>query len=527
MNRPRAAGASPHPLYSVAALRALEARAQAALPAGTLMQRAGQAAARLAMEIGSDRPGPVWVLAGPGNNGGDAVVAAQVLRAAGVQVELALLAPPERFGGDAALAWAAASAGGHAAWRDNLDGIAAAALVIDGLYGIGLTDAQRPLPERAAQWIERVNALACPVLALDIPSGLTADHGACCGGSAVRATATLTFLADKPGLHTLDGPDHAGAVHIESLGVDADPGRVRASEGADVATIGALNGPAVFAAALRPRARNSHKGVFGNLAVVGGNTGMVGAALLAGRAALHAGAGRVYVHLLGANAPAWDPVQPELMLRAPPDAAALPAIDVIVAGPGMGEDEAARSALAHCLASGAALVADADGLNLIAADGGLAAALAARTAPAVLTPHPLEAARLLHGTVAAVQADRIGAARGLAQRFGAVVILKGVGSVIATPDGSWWINPTGNPGLATAGTGDVLAGLAGALLGQGWSAGAAATGAAWLHGRAADVLVGRPDHRGPAGPIGMVASDLILPIRAALNQLFVRFAPQP
>jgi len=520
---------NPHPLLRLSALRKLEATAQAALPPGTLMRRAGTAAARVAMDLGSDRPGPVWVLAGPGNNGGDAVVTAQVLRAAGMQVELALLAPPTAFHGDAAAAWAAASAAGAAgaagagAWRADLVGIEAASMVIDGLFGIGLS---RALPAQARDWVGRVNALACPVLALDIPSGLMADTGSVPGDCAVRATVTLTFLADKPGLHTRDGPDHAGRVLVESLGVGADAplrGSTTApSAESPSAEQGMLIQPRSFTTSLRPRARNSHKGVFGNLAVIGGNTGMVGAALLAARTALHAGAGRVYVQLLAAGAPAWDPVQPELMLRfAPADLG----LDAAVLGPGMGVDAPARAVLDAALSASHALVLDADALNLVAAQPELADRLAARAgrgAATLLTPHPLEAARLLGVGVAEVQADRIAAACTLARRCAAHVILKGAGSIVALPPengtgGAWFINPTGNPGLATAGTGDVLAGLIGALLAQGWSPTDAALGGTWLHGHAADRWCATA-----SGPIGMVATDLIGPIRAELNDLVNR-----
>ena len=490
-----------HPLLRTEALRALEQGAAAGLPPGTLMTRAGQAAAEWATRIGSDRPGPIWVLAGPGNNGGDALVTAAGLRRHGHQVELALLADPSHYQGDAAAAWQR--------WqgpvRHNLDGIEHAAMIIDGLYGIGLN---RPLPTRAAAWVDRVNQHReasgrqphpCPVLALDVPSGLQADTGALAGAQAIRATHTITFLADKPGLHTLDGPDHAGTVEVASLGVSIPDGP------------GLLNHPDLFAPAARPRPRNTHKGLYGNCAVLGGQHGMVGAALLAGRAALHAGAGRVTLQLLASDAPLVDPVQPELMLRRQGDDSP---IDALVAGPGLGTDPDARAALGRALPREAPLVLDADALNLIATDPALALGLRARAEATILTPHPLEAARLLHTDVGTVQSDRIAAALALAQAHGACVILKGAGSVIATPDGRWVINPTGNAGLSTAGTGDVLAGLLGALLAQGWSARAAALGATWLHGHAADQLV-----QAGIGPIGMVAGELIPALRRALNAL--------
>ena len=487
---------STHPLLLTAALRAIEQDASAHLPAGTLMDRAGAAAAALTLQIGSDRAGPVWILVGPGNNGGDALILARLLREAGVTPEVALLEPGRAHEGDARAA--------RLAWtgpiRDQLDGIEHAALIVDGLYGIGLN---RPLSARARDWVERVNHIsqssACPVLALDIPSGLHADSGARLGECCIVASHTLTFIADKPGLHTLDGPDCAGQVFVHSLGLKPAAGP------------GSLNAPAVFAAAAQPRRRNSHKGRFGNLAVIGGNQGMVGAALLAGRSALHAGAGRVYVQLLAAGAPVWDAAQPELMLRSTLNDLSL---EAAVLGPGLGMDAEAHAVLARQLAGDTALVLDADALNLIGLSPALAQRLATRGQPSILTPHPLEAARLLGTEVGTVQSDRIGSALELARRYQAVVVLKGVGSIIAAPDGTWCINPTGNPGLATAGTGDVLAGLAGALLAQGWPVLSAALASAWLHGQAADDAVAAG-----CGPVGLVASDLIVPLRTALNRL--------
>src|SRR6185437_10736864 len=223
---------------------------------------------------------------------------------------------------------------------------------------------------------------------------------------------------------------------------------------------------------LAPRRRNSHKGDFGTLAVIGGNRGMVGAALLAGRAGLLAGAGRVYVALLGSDAPAVDPGQPELMLRGLEEAFTA---DAIVAGPGAGRSPSAtspslfeRTTLPALIARPSALVLDADALNAIAFDEGLQRALRdERKAPTILTPHPAEAARLLGTTTARVQEDRLAAALTLAKRFHAHIVLKGSGSICAFPDGRWSVNATGNPGLATAGSGDVLAGIIGALLCQG------------------------------------------------------------
>jgi len=489
-----------NPLYSVAQIRAIEAAAQAQLPPGTLMRRAGEAAATYALEVLNGLPtGRILVLAGPGNNGGDALETAANLANFGASVDVIHLAGPlPSSETEVALARARAS---RARFVDDADDAHGCCLVVDGLFGIGLA---RPLAGRARALAERTHGLACPVLALDVPSGLDADTGGVVGpdGCAVRATHTITFLGNKAGLHTGDGCDHAGRVHVDRLG----SGHLHAE-----AAQARLNGPALFADGLAPRRRNTHKGSFGDVAILGGARGMAGAGILAARAALYAGAGRVFVAAIDGG-PGLDPLQPEIMFR---DAAGF-AFDgrTIVAGPGMGDSAGATHALSQVIDGGGPLVVDADALNLCAASPDLAARLAAHAGPVVLTPHPLEAARLLGVTAGIVQADRLENARELAQRFNAVVVLKGAGSVVAQPDGEVAINTTGNPGLATGGTGDVLAGLIGTLLGHGWPAWQAALGGVWLHGAAADRLVA-----GGAGPIGLTAGELPRAIRAELNAL--------
>ncbi len=245
------------------------------------------------------------------------------------------------------------------------------------------------------------------------------------------------------------------------------------------------NDPALFPSLLAPRQRDAHKGDFGSVGVIGGSGGMVGAVILAARAALRIGAGRVYADCLGAPDLRLDPLQPELMLRPEKD---FPApLDALVVGCGLGHDSASAGALPRALASTAALVLDAGALTRLAGDAVLARTFAARTAIQVITPHPGEAARLLDCDVAAVQADRRQSARQLARRFATIAILKGSGTVIAEPAGACWVNPTGGPALASAGTGDVLAGMIGGLLAQGYPALDAVRGAVWLHGRAADL----------------------------------------
>ena len=472
-------------LYGVAQIRAIEHTAMAQLPPGALMQRAGAAAAQWALELIHDLR-PVLVLAGPGNNGGDALEVAANLRDAGVAVTVLHLA------GNAPSPESAA-----ALERCQMDGVTfvdavpdvAWALVVDGLFGIGLTRAI------AVQ----VPAFACPVLALDVPSGLDGDTGTVVEG-AVRATHTITFIGDKPGLHTGDGRDVAGIVRV--AGLDIDAALFPAPEAALVTQ-------ASFAAHLAKRRENSHKGQFGDVAIIGGAEGMAGAAILAARAALFSGAGRVFVAALDARL-SLDAMHPEIMFRAATGFGMEKR--TLVVGPGMGDG--GRNLLAKAIASDSPLVLDADALNLLAAEPGLQEAVSTRAQMAILTPHPLEAARLLGVTANVVQADRLAAARELAARCGAIVVLKGSGTVIADPDGQVAINTTGNAGLATGGSGDVLSGLTGTLLAQGLDAWPAALGAVWMHGAAADLLVAQG-----TGPIGLTAGELPAAIRSVYNSL--------
>lgn len=499
-----------HPLYSVAEIRAIEQRAAEALPVGTLMQRAGQATANTALDLlpFSTNHAKVLVLAGPGNNGGDALEAAAHLTHSGAQVEVLHFASAGPQSAERAAAQRRAE--NSDARFNDIGGSALADtdwnLVIDGLFGIGLA---RPVSGALRALVETVNTLNCPVLALDVPSGLDADTGAIVGpdGAAVRATHTITFIGDKPGLHTCEGRDHAGQVIVAAL--DLEPRQFPA-------TRLHLNDVDFFARKLKARRQNSHKGSYGNVAVVGGARGMAGAPILAARSALHAGAGRVFA-VFADDAPAYDSGQPELMCRA----AAGYDLDsaVLVLGPGLGTAPQSVELLTRAVGSASALVADADALNLLAADAALQEAMAQRAAGCIITPHPLEAARLLGCPIGAVQTDRVAAARTLAARLRATVVLKGSGTVIAAPDGDAVINTTGNPALATAGTGDVLAGLCGSLLAQGWPQWEAALAAVWLHGMAADALV-----NDGVGPIGLTAGELVPAIRAALNRLVQQHA---
>jgi len=486
-------------IYSVARVRDIERTALNSLPAGALMSRAGAAAAEAALGmLAPDNTLPVLVLAGPGNNGGDALEAAALLAQRGVNVMAVLMADPTRLPTDALAAYQRAR-GAKVKFVDRFDVTARWALAIDGLFGIGLA---RPLAGPFAAAVEQLNALDCKVLAIDVPSGLDADSGRVVGGAvAVSADMTLTFITDKPGLHTGAGRDYAGQVLVNTLGLDVD------SFGAPLAR---LITPALFPNVFVARPHASHKGSFGDVSVIGGAAGMGGAVLLAGRMAAMAGAGRVFAAFADMT-PAFDPVHPELMCR---DAHRIDLKQgAAVVGPGLGTSREAHDLVARALASELPLVLDADALNLIAQEYGLQQRLARRRAPSLLTPHPAEAARLMGSDTAQVQDNRLSVAAELASRFNACVVLKGSGSIVAAPDGRLAINTTGNPALATAGSGDVLAGLCGALLAQHHAAWDTALAAVWLHGAAADDMVAEG-----IGPVGVTASELLPNIRRRLNQ---------
>lgn len=454
------------PVFSAAHIRAIDQAWATAHPAVSLMARAGAAAAALAATLMRDAGEPVLVLAGPGNNGGDALEAARQLRRQGFAVTVASRADPVYLPPDAAQAWADWRADGGRVHIDIPPG-RRFGLVIDGLFGVGL---QRTVEGDAAAWIAAVNAMDCPVLALDVPSGLDADTGAV-RGCAIRADQTLTFLGLKPGLLTADGPDHAGTLHLDMLG----------AETAMPVTPGIALTQLENRHRLPPRQKNSHKGLFGHVGVIGGAPGMVGACLIAGRAALAHGAGSVTVGALDERL-SVDYGEPRLMTAVPEQLVAA-SHKVLVIGPGLGQTTRAHALLAAALDCPAALLLDADALNLLAADAHLAQRAAQRTAPTLLTPHPGEASRLLGVSVADIQANRIDSALQLAAKSCALVALKGAGTVIARPDGHYAINTSGGPWLAQAGSGDHLAGMTAALLAQGLAPREALEAAVWLHGR--------------------------------------------
>ena len=453
------------PIYLTADIRRIE-QAAGKQP---LMERAGAAAAELAARIASDNTKDVLVLAGPGNNGGDARIVARLLQERFFRVTVAensSQVPDKSWG-----------------------------LVIDGLFGIGLA---RDIDGDYARMVDYANRQKCPVLALDIPSGVHSDTGRVMG-RAVRATHTITFIALKPGLLTLDGPDHCGEVTVAPLDLKVKDLLAPSAWVAD---------PSLFPAKKRPG--NFHKGLAGSLGVLGGAAGMTGAALLAGRAALKLGTGKVYIGLMETSIHV-DAQAPELMLRHADDVLGLD-LDALVVGPGLGQSERAETLVGAALSSDIPCVLDADALNLISANEDLRKACARRSADTLLTPHPGEAATLLAESIATVQADRVAAARALSRHFNAHVALKGNGTVLVARDGHWFINTSGNAGMASAGMGDVLAGMLGSLLAQRYSGESALVLGTHLHGAAADALVGAG-----IGPVGLTAGELLEPARRAWN----------
>jgi ADP-dependent NAD(P)H-hydrate dehydratase / NAD(P)H-hydrate epimerase len=498
-------------LYSIGEIRSIEKEAQHFFSHGELMQAAGAVAVNLAASLLTVEPSRVLILVGPGNNGGDALEVAHLLSQTSHEIHILLCADSANFSKEAKQAYLRAE-NSRVIWHSFTSTLCLEentwGLIIDGLFGIGL---YRTLSSAYTDLIARVNSLTSnakiPVLALDVPSCLDADTGQFTvnATSAICATHTITFIGNKPGLHTGKGRDYAGKVTVSDLNIDKNlfPNSLKK-----------LTSKSSISSIFKRRSHDSHKGKFGDVLIIGGEIGMQGAALLAGRAALYSGAGRVHIGFIS-YANQFDSIHPELMCHA----VSLEEIDqkIVIIGPGLGTSTAAKNHLNNCLTDCQKIVVDADALNLIAQDISLQQLVIERhekNFSTIMTPHPLEAARLLNITLDAIQNNRCDSAQQLAQKYNATIILKGSGSIIATADHKIWINTTGNPGLATAGTGDVLAGICGALLAQNISTIDAARAAVWLHGAAADYLV-----ENNIGPIGLTASEIIPAARFCLNSL--------
>jgi NAD(P)H-hydrate epimerase len=509
------------PVFTAAEMRALDARAIAELgiPGPELMERAGGGAARLIGEdAGPLRGRRVAVVCGRGNNGGDGFVVARRLAARGVRAEVFLLGRRGDVRGDAGAALArwrgrvreVADEPGVTALAGALDG---ADLVVDALLGTGLTGPAHGLTARA---IGAINAAGRPVVSLDLPSGLPSDTGEV-PGPTVSAQRTYTFGGLKRCLLLHPGAAHAGQVRVIDLGIP--PAEAARGVGAF------LLEESDVAPGFPVRPRDAHKGRFGHLLVIAGSRGKTGAAALAARAALRAGVGLCTVATPASQQPVVAGLGLEYMTEPAAETAAgslalgarerlgelIAPRDAVALGPGLGLDPDTR-ALACALVADAPrpMVLDADALSAVAGD---LAALSRAGGPRLLTPHPGEMARLAGLTVAAVQADRIEVARRFAADHGVFLALKGAGTVIAGPSGPAFINPTGNPGMASGGSGDVLTGIVGALLARGMEPLAALQAACFLHGRAGDLAAAA------LGEDGLIASDLIERIPAAIGSL--------
>ncbi|MEZ4281027.1 MAG: NAD(P)H-hydrate dehydratase [Myxococcota bacterium] len=512
------------PLVTAAEMQALDRQTieGRGLPGELLMESAGRAlVAPVLALLAADRRGPrdrriVRAICGAGNNGGDGFVAVRHLRAEGIEAEALLIGDPAQLPADAAANWRRLVALGGAAaaarairpdvgafdWDALFDGTSVA---IDALFGTGL---RRPVEGGLARVIEAQNAArrrGLRVVAVDLPSGIAADTGQILG-VAVEADRTVTISLPKPGLALEPGRSRAGRIEVARVGIDdPDPARPERIE---------LWNARAALARFPARDRDGHKGRFGHVLLAAGSPGKWGAASLSARAALRAGAGLVTLVLPEAEGLSLPNACAELMTERAPatksggfareSAVTIGALararTVLALGPGLGSDPETVDCVRRLVAEvERPLVVDADGLNALV---GSLEGLRARSSPTVLTPHPGEAARLLESDAATINADRVAAARRLASVSGAVVLLKGAGTVVAAPDGRVLIVPTGGPALASGGTGDVLTGVVASLLAAGLEAFDAAGLAAWWHGAAAD----RSPQAGPG--FGLLAREL-------------------
>ncbi|HEY6451356.1 MAG TPA: NAD(P)H-hydrate dehydratase [Steroidobacteraceae bacterium] len=467
---------SPQVLYSAAQVRALDAYAiEQGTEGYTLMRRAAEAALR-ALRSRWPTAMRIAIVTGGGNNGGDGYVLARFAQAAGLSAAVLAVVAPASLRGDALRACEEFRASGGRVLAFEPQQLVEVDVIVDALLGTGLREPVRPA---LAQAIAAINGCARPVFSLDLPSGLNADSGTVMG-AAVKADCTISFVAQKTGLFLGAGPEHAGRLLFDDLGL-APPEQAR------FRPLLERIGEAEIARALSPRRRDANKGDFGRVLIVGGGPGMPGAVRLAGESCLRVGAGLVTVATAPGNLSAVVAGRPELIVHTLEDTAALERLlasaEVVAVGPGLGQTDWAVAMLEGVMGCGKPLIIDADALNLIARSGS--------TAPAssVLTPHPGEAARLLGSTTAVIQADRMGALQALQSRHpGAVIVLKGAGTLIGTEGEVPALCERGNPAMAAPGMGDVLTGAIAGILAQCRDPWRAARAAVLAHALAGDEL---------------------------------------
>ena len=492
----------PTALYRAASVRELDRLTieEHGISGLTLMRRAGRAAFNALQSRWPNRP--LWIFCGTGNNGGDGYVMASLAKQQGLAVQVVQCGAVEKLRGDALQAYQLARQDGveMQSWQENQP-IPDNSVLVDALLGTGLTGAVR---DDASAVIGAINASDCPVLAVDIASGLCSDTGRILG-RAVAADVTVSFIGLKQGLLTGQGPDCSGELLFDDLAVPAEVYQSRPADSERLDLSGLL-------AQLKPRQPSDHKGRFGHVLVVGGDHGMGGAAILAAQAAAATGAGLVSCATRPEHIAPLLSRQPEVMAVAADHGQALDALldkaAVVVIGPGLGQGQWGQQMLRRAARSGLPMVVDADALNLLAASSLLAESPCSKW---VITPHPGEAARLLGCSTSDIQTDRFAAIDKLQQRYGGAVVLKGAGSLIADPDYDFSaLCPYGNPGMASGGMGDVLSGVLGSLMAQGLSPSDAARLGVCLHARAGDIAA-EPGQR------GLLATDLLEPLRHLLG----------
>ncbi len=486
----------PVEMFTSRQVRAMDRHAidAAGIAGYTLMQRAG-AAALASLRQAWPAAGQLTVLCGAGNNAGDGYVLARLAQAASLAVRTTALVEPSRFTGEAAQAWSDFAAAGGRAESFTAASLTATDVIVDALLGTGI---DRPVDGAMKDCIEAVNASGLPVLALDLPSGLDADTG-CVLGSAIRATRTITFVALKCGLFLGAAREHVGVLEFAGLDIPAE------SRTGHAPLLRRID-DALVAGALPRHKATAHKGEHGRVLIVGGHA-MAGAACLAGEAALRSGAGLVSVATAATSIAAIVGARPELICHAVDTAAALQpllaAADAIAIGPGLGLNARGRELLDCVVAAGKPLVVDADALSMLAGR-------PLQHASWVLTPHPGEAARLLASDTGAIQRDRLRSVQAIATRYGGTCVLKGAGTLVSSSTGAPWICDRGNPGMATAGSGDVLTGIIAALLATDVNPEQSAAAGVLLHAEAGD-------RAAKAGQRGTIAGDLLAELRRVVN----------